>query len=333
MASTKFSVSYIRPTLCKVSLCLFGLTLFGGLLPLVVAAQELEGIQLPPVLPGSVQSDLLTSSKFAQSSIETPNEGINSPEAQGNSSQSDSPVSPEELRQQLQIPPLLDPTSSYYPSSGTGIPEAFGSEWGDLFIAVTGASKDRVRTTFIDSAISMGFGLGNPRNLVGLELAYNILSTRTKFAANGSFDLKVHRYIFEDNNFAASAALGVSNFYSYGPEASFNPPVVYGVVSGFTYLRPDDAVQPMPLTVSLGAGGAPMFAETGVGLMAGAGVQVHPQIGLGSSWGYGGFNLGASFLPFRNIPLTLNALYTDIFNMTIPGHRLSITLDYSYRFK
>lgn len=306
-----------------------------GLFPSVVVAQEPEGIKLSDTLSQSGSTGLSISSDLTQSSVETPGEESKFPETQDGVDKPDTAVTIDELRQQLQISPLPEINSAalYYPSSGTGIPEAFGSEWGDVFITLTGASKDRVRTTFVDSSISMGLGLGNPRNLVGMELSYNILSTRTKFAVNGSFDLKVHRYIFEDTNFVASTALGVANVYSYGPEASLNPPVAYGVVSGFTYLRPDDPIQSMPLTITLGAGGAPVFAETGVGLIAGAGVQVHPQIGLGSSWGFGGFNLGASFLPFRNIPFTLNALYTDVFNMTIPGHRLVLTLDYSYRFK
>lgn len=347
MMSGKFPSIYSRVSLSQGLRPLFATSFLLALLSPVAAAQELSGdVSLVPPSP-SHQIDLLMPSDGVISSAEVPadqsrlNHGGSSQSvaqqtvAQQNIDQPDAPPTVDQLRERLQIEPLPDTSSvnSYGPGSAAAIPEGFGSEWGDVFITVTGASKDRVRTTFIDSGISTGFGLGNPRNLVGVELAYNILSTRTQFAVNGSFDLKVHRYIVEQPNFVASAALGVANFYSYGPEASLNPPVAYGVVSGFTYLRPDNLYEPMPLTVTLGTGGAPIFAESGVGLIAGAGVQVHPQIGLGSSWNAGGFNLGASFLPFRNVPLTLTALYTDVFNMTTPGHRLVLSLGYSYRFK
>lgn len=242
-----------------------------------------------------------------------------------------SEVSVDELRRQLQVRPLLMP-KVYYPGSGARIPEAFGAEWGDVFLTISGATKDRVRTTHIDSSISTGFGLGNPQDLVGIELTYNILSTRTKFAVNGSFDVKVHRRIFEAENFWAAVALGVNNFYSYGPEAKTNASSAYGVVSGLTYLRPNNPASPMALALTLGAGGAPVFADGGVGFLAGAGLEVHPQIGLGSSWNGKAFSLGASFLPFTNLPLTLSAEYNDVFNMTRQGHRLILSLEYNHSF-
>lgn len=330
------------------------INLASGLFPLFIASLVLalfasDSLAQEPERTPSPVPDLAldlthpaTSNEVASTSLENPgnqpplsNGESNEPVTQQGTDQPDTPATPDELREQLQIEPLLDSASLnfYHPGSGAGIPEAFGSEWGDVFITVSGASKDKIRRTYIDSAISMGFGLGDARDLVGVELAYNILSTRTSFAVNGSFDVKVHRHILDNTNFLASAALGVINFYSYGPEAGINPPVAYGVLSGVTYLRPNDTYEPMPLTLTLGAGGAPYFAENGVGLIAGAGVEVHPQIGLGSSWNGTGFSLGASFVPFRNIPLTLNALYQDIFNMTAPGHKLILSLDYSYSFK
>lgn len=344
MTPESLSPAYLKFTLSQSWIGFLIASLLCGVLPSVVVAQDLEDVQSSIDAPQLAQTGLTMSTYVtqAQNGVETADGPLTSGDGEINQTgieesvdQADSPVTPDELREQLQIPPILSTSFPrfYYPGSGTGIPEGFGAEWGDVFITISGASKDRVRTTFIDSSISMGLGLGNPRELVGMELAYNILSTRTQLAVNGSFDLKVHRHIFEDNNFLASAALGVSNFYSYGPEASLNSSAVYGVVSGFTYLQPNNPDRPMPLTFTLGAGGSPIFAENGVGLIAGAGVEVHPQIGLGSSWNGTGFSLGASFVPFRNVPLTLSALYQDIFNMTVPGHKLILSLDYSYSFK
>lgn len=235
-----------------------------------------------------------------------------------------------ELRQNLQIPPInIDAAQFYHPGSGTGIPEGFGSEWGNVFVTLFGSSTDRIRTTYVDSSISMGFGLGNPRDLVGLELNYNILSTRTEFAVNGSFDIKLHRYIFQDNRVVVSAAVGVNNFIVYGPEASFNVPTVYGVVSGVTYLHPDDPINPMLLTLTLGAGGSPNYATAGTGLIAGAGVEINSQLAIGSAWNGTGFSLGGSYVPFRNIPITLTAIYEDIFDMTQAGHKFVVAVGFS----
>ncbi|MBU6230284.1 MAG: hypothetical protein KGQ93_11400 [Cyanobacteria bacterium REEB459] len=244
------------------------------------------------------------------------------------------PPTASELRQNLQIPPVdIDTAQFYYPGSGTGIPEGFGARWGDIFVTVFGSSTDKIRTEYIDSSISMGLGLGDPRHLVGLELSYNILSTRTAFALNGSFDIKLHRYIVENNQLVVSGAVGVNNLIVYGPEAALNTPTVYGVVSGATYLRPEDPTSPMLLTLTLGAGGAPYYAVEGTGLIAGAGVELNSQVAIGSGWNGTGFGLGASYVPFRNLPITITALYQDIFDMTPAGHKFVLSVDFTYSFK
>jgi len=340
MTSEKF------PSICSEISLASGLLLTASLVwasfSSVAVAQQLQRATSPisdfPLnLEGSAMPD-----EVASSSLESPlnrfplNKGETSQSiTQQTTDQLNTPPTPDQLREQLQIEPLLETNSfnAYSAGAGAGIPVAFGAEWGDVFITISGASKDRVRTTFIDSSISTGFGLGNPRDLVGVELAYNILSTRTQFAVNGSFDLKVHRQIVDSNNFLASTALGIANFYSYGPEASLNSSSVYGLLSGFTYLRPTDSYSPMPMTATLGIGGSPIFAKDGVGLIAGVGVGVHPQIGLGSSWNGTGFSLAADFLPFRNLPVSLSVVYQDIFNMTRPGHKLILSLDIFYRFR
>lgn len=77
----------------------------------------------------------------------------------------------DELRQQLQIDPILSTSSPrfYFPGSGTGIPEGFGAQWGDVFLSITAASKDRVRTTFIDSGIFNGVRLRQSSRISGFR--------------------------------------------------------------------------------------------------------------------------------------------------------------------
>ena len=82
----------------------------------------------------------------------------------------------EELKEQLLIPPVPAEKLArrYYPTLTYGVPSAFGPGWGDLFISATGATPGNNRDGQVDGNISMGFGLGDPVENVGLSFGYNI---------------------------------------------------------------------------------------------------------------------------------------------------------------
>ena len=119
-------------------------------------------------------------------------------------SQTSNPTSnsPDIIRQQLLIRPITTQTQNvfikriYTPSLNAGTPVAFGLETGDAFIGVFGATAGRRRDT-VDGSVTIGTGLGDASKYFAVEGVFNINSIRN-FGSNGSFDLKVHRLVYED---------------------------------------------------------------------------------------------------------------------------------------
>ena len=237
-------------------------------------------------------------------------------------------------REDLLIEPLATdpvPTVGYSPSPNAGIPSAFGAAWGDLFVSATVAGADRLRNE-VDGSISAGFGVGNPKTAIGLELAYNLLSIRN-FAENGSFDAKVHRQVYANNTTQAAVAVGWNNFVNYGNDVAGTESSVYGVVSAAHLLQPDHPTNRLPITGTLGVGSGGFSDEDAdVGVLAGVGLQVDPRLSLNAAWSGAGLNLAASVAPISEIPLTLNFLYADITNNTEAGSVAVFTVGYGFNF-
>ncbi|MCZ2207199.1 hypothetical protein [Cylindrospermopsis raciborskii] len=248
-------------------------------------------------------------------------------------------VSPEEvrrIRQELLIEPLVktQPRAAQKPTYPPGLTfagvSAFGANTGDVFIGVTGTTAGKLRDT-VDGGINVGAGIGDSSKFAALELAFSNNSIR-KFGANGSFDLKVHRLVYSQGNNQVAVAAGWNYFAQYGTDG-VTPSGVYGVVTSYSLLQPDDEVNKMPISFSLGAGGGPFrqgAASTGV--FSSVGMQVHPQVGVGLGWSGVGFNLGASYVPVPTIPLTITAQGADITNNSPGGTILSLSVSYGFNF-
>ena len=240
----------------------------------------------------------------------------------------------DQIRQELRVDPLpgvLPVTRSYPPSPNAGIPSAFGAEWGDLFISASLAGADRLRPE-ADGSLSMGFGLGNARSLVGLELSYNLLSIR-RFGENGNFDAKLHRELLATDRTEVAVALGVKNFARYGSDTVGTEASPYGAASAAHLLQPDHPTNRLPITGTVGIGGGTFSGEdSDIGFFAGVGLRVHPQFSLNTAWSGVGLNVGASIVPAPSVPLTLNLLYGDVGNNTVAGSVAVVTLGYGFNF-
>ncbi len=239
-----------------------------------------------------------------------------------------------QIRNDLQIAPLTTTANArrtFGPSPNAGIPSGFGANGGDVFISASLSGADRLRPE-ADGSISAGFGLGNSRRLVGVEFSYNLLSVR-QFGENGGFDAKIHRQVYSSDETEIAAAVGLNNFVSYGPEAGGSRSSLYGVVTAAQLLQPEHPVNRMPITGTLGIGGG-NFSDDGsdVGVIAGVGLQVHPQLSLNTAWSGVGLNVGASIVPAPTVPLTLNLLYGDIGNNTEAGSVAVLSIGYGFNF-
>lgn len=244
----------------------------------------------------------------------------------------DDDLDPSKLREELRIDPIevvgIQQTI-YSPITSAGIPSAFGANWGDIYIGLAAATADKVRDE-VDGGVSVGFGLGDNRNAVGLEFNYNNLSIR-KFGANGSFNGKVHRIVYAADKTQMALAVGWDNFANYGSDPEDTSSSVYGLMNLYHFLG-DSPDNPLAINLSLGVGGAPLYSNSDVGVIAGAGMQVHPNIGLSIAWSGLGMNLGASYLPVRTLPLTINVVYGDVFSNSDGGPILAVGIGYGFNF-
>ncbi|HEY9875216.1 MAG TPA: S-layer homology domain-containing protein, partial [Candidatus Obscuribacterales bacterium] len=224
----------------------------------------------------------------------------------------------ETLREQFQIsePPTIEvPVASAavgVPAVSLTTPSAFGADFGDFFLGAGYQSTTRYTDTN-DAGVAVGFGLGNARNLAGLEVGLASFSTsRSGLLNTGAISFKLHKLLSND----LAIAIGAENSIRYGTTTDAIPSG-YGVVSKIFRLQ-DDASKPLSaVTVSLGVGGGRFRSESdildgknSVNVFGALGVRVARPLSLLADWNGQDLTLGASIAPFRNIPLVISPAYT-----------------------
>jgi hypothetical protein len=248
--------------------------------------------------------------------------------------QSIAQASANDPRQALKIdllPTVAGVPDGNSPNIGFGIPSAFGASWGDAFISMAGATAGKSRGGQIDGSVSTGFGIGDAKTSAGLELGYNVGSINY-FGANGTFDAKLHRIVYDQDTNKIAVAAGIDAFAQHGNEGE-RPSSVYGLVSSYTLLQPDDDFNKMPISFSFGVGNGNYRQNTAtVGVFGGVGVQVHPQLSVGAAWSGVGINLGISYVPVPSIPLTIGLMGADLTENSIGGRVLILGLSYGFNF-
>ncbi|WP_242031060.1 hypothetical protein [Anabaena sp. FACHB-1237] len=245
------------------------------------------------------------------------------------------PADLNKIRQELLIEPLIkikpvSPKQTYPPGLSFAAPSGFGANMGDAFLG-TSAAFFGARDTGLDGSISAGFGLGDSQKLIGLEFGFNNGSIKN-FGANGTFDIKAHRIVYAKGTNQIGVAAGWKTFAQYGNEG-IRPSSLYGVVTTYSLLKPNDPVNKMPISFSAGAGGGDFRqGNASTGVFAGVGVQVHPQVGVGLGWSGVGLNIGASIVPIPTLPLTITATGSDLTDNSAGGTVLSLSVGYGFNF-
>jgi len=234
---------------------------------------------------------------------------------------------------------LLDITRRRSVSGGSsaGSPTAYGASQGQAFVAASFQARTRFSKRS-DGGISAGVGLGNPRKLVGLETTFAVTNLLGDGAGTSSLSFKVHR-IFPEN---VAAAVGVENAIQVG-NARDTGLSVYGVVSKSLQLR-DSVTKPFSsLTASVGVGsgrfrrlkeigGRDVFSESTVGVFGSLGLQVAEPVTAIADWTGQDLTLGASFIPFRTIPLVVTPAVADITGSAGDGARFVLGIGYAFNF-
>ncbi|MEA5581119.1 hypothetical protein VB620_07175 [Nodularia harveyana UHCC-0300] len=244
------------------------------------------------------------------------------------------------LRQELLIEPIVgqDEPRKSAPSSTAGTPSAYGASYGQAYIGgglFFPLDQDKDRN---DGSLSLGFGLGNPIDSVGLEVNINITSVgggpTFDFGDSGGVGFKLHRYVGDNT----SVAIGWSNPIKWG-DVTLAKDTIYGVFTQAFALQPDNPQNNLPLTVSLGVGtgafsskGAIEAGDNSVNFFGGLGLRVIPGASLVSSWTGSALNVGGSFAPFKDTQIVINAIITDVTNNLDTGLGLAVTAGYGFRF-
>jgi len=292
----------------------------GDLFAQPIAFKTSSSISIPTTLDNNLVDIAQSTKTIAQSGTTTSN-------------------SPDIIRQQLLIRPITTQTQNvfikriYTPSLNAGTPVGFGLETGDAFIGIFGSTAGRLRDT-VDGSVSMGTGLGDASKYLALEGVFNINSIRN-FGSNGSFDLKVHRIVYEDFYRQIGVAVGWTNFANYGTNAGGTPSSVYGAATISQLTDPENLDSPKPLIATLGVGGGTYRKSTsndGVGVFANLGYQFAPQWGASTAWSGQGLNFGLGFLPDPTLPLNITLTYSDVTNNSDAGTQLILGVSYGFNY-
>jgi len=240
-------------------------------------------------------------------------------------------VEPEVIRQNLRVPiPVVKQfavatKSKGSPSISLTVPTGFGASAGNAFIGLGYQSSTRVNDGQ-DAGISLGVGLGDPKELVGLELAFINYSTgsRSSLLRNGGASFKFHRMIAENT----SLAIGVENAITYGNADATSS--VYGAISSIFQLQdsPDQPFSSIGLTLGVGGGRFRSISDINtlkgtVNVFGSVAVRVAEPVSLIADWNGQTLSLGASIKPFRDIPLVITPGITDIVGDNTNGTRFN----------
>jgi hypothetical protein len=207
------------------------------------------------------------------------------------------------------------------PSLGGGLPTGYVGGWGDYYIAGSAATPGKTRDGVVDGSVNMGFSLGDPERLVGFDLNWGIGSIQN-FNANGSVAVAAGRMLVNRPDLQVAVAGGLLDAYTYGNEAGQPQVNGYGAVTVAVPLRPNDPRFPQRLQLSVGGGGNSFaainanFQSTETGFFAAAGVEVLPNLGVSVGQSSRSTNLNLSWVPLRRLPVFVNVVAADLFDVT-----------------
>lgn len=232
------------------------------------------------------------------------------------------PVDVDSLRAQFLLDPVFLRTT---PGSGMYIPGGVGASRGDVFAGFS--YQDRTRfTRSNDGAVAFGFGLGNPVDRVGFEVAITSFSTqRSGFFNRTQASFKAHRLVGD----GWSVALGWESAVVLAGDGGDGGDSQFAVVS--RTLRLNEASRPLnSLTLTAGVGNGRFRTESAIfedrstlGVFGGGSLRVLPWASVIAEWTGQDVGAGVSLAPLARFPLIVNVGVTDIAGTAGDGARLT----------
>ena len=236
-----------------------------------------------------------------------------------------------EIRDRYRVPVpdsiavLLGGAARSQPGSSSGSPAAFGAGWGDFFVGAGFQARTRYSDDEDGSAV-VGFGLGNARRLIGMEVALTSGSTiRSGFFERTSVSFKVNRILPR----SFGVAVGYENAVTFGDGADGGRSL-YGVIS--KVWDPSSWSPLLSTTTTLGVGGGRFLPEDelargddgGANIFASIGVQVFEPMSVIADWTGQDLTIAASIVPFRRLPLVITPGVADLTGRAGDGARFII---------
>lgn len=259
-----------------------------------------------------------------------------------------------------QVPEIVaGAATSTFPVGGLGTPTAFGANWGDFFVGASyqGETRPVIYATPPGTvkgpetyAYSVGLGLGDARNFLGLETVATTYSRtgagETSSFDNGGVSFKLHKLL--GDNFAIAA--GYENAITFGSNAllGVNTPdggvnggrTGYGVAS--LILNPDPNKGFFGnTTLSVGAG-AGRFRSVGdiranndtINVFGSLGTNLFSNVSLVGDWNGQDLSVGLPItIPFGGgSAFQVTPALVDIANPETGGSRFSVSGGLGFRF-
>jgi hypothetical protein len=220
------------------------------------------------------------------------------------------------------------------PSSSPGItmltPSAYGKSWGRASVGLGLQSRARFNNK-ADGVSGIGFGLGDSKKSVGLDINIGIVDLSN--FQDGNISLKLHRQLTND----LAVAVGIKNFITFG--ITDGGTSGYGVISK-TFRLEDNEKKPFSrIYLSAGMGGGQFRSESNIqnkidsiGVFGSAAVKVVQPVNAIIEWSGQDLGLGLSIAPFKKIPLVITPGFSDITGSAGDGGRFILGIGYSFSF-
>ncbi|MFM2060914.1 MAG: hypothetical protein RLZZ507_584 [Cyanobacteriota bacterium] len=244
------------------------------------------------------------------------------------------PTSPEQKPFKPQKLPLVLEKRTAPPASSPGItmltPSAYGKSWGRASFGV--GLQSRVRfSDRTDGVIGAGFGVGDARKSVGLDINLTIVDVDS--FQNGTISWKLHRQLPYD----FAVAVGVNNFITFG--STDGGTSGYGVVTKMFRLQDSESKPLSRLYVSAGFGGGQFRSESNISnnidsasVFGSVALRVAEPVNTIVEWSGQDLSLGLSIAPFKNIPFVITPGISDITGNAGDGTRFILGAGYSFSF-
>ena len=207
-------------------------------------------------------------------------------------------------------------------------PSAYGKSWGRASVGLGLQSRARY-TNKADGVTGFGFGLGNAKESVGLDVSIGVVDLSN--FQDGSISLKLHTQLKND----IAVSVGVKNLVTFG--STDGGTSAYGVITKMFRLQDSENKPFSRLYLSTGIGNGQFRSESdiknkidSIGIFGSVAVKVVQPVNAIIEWSGQDLGLGLSIAPFKKIPLVITPGITDITGKAGDGSRFVLGVGYSF---